>query len=61
MRLSNRYLHIRSMVSGMEMDLRLLVHSVETHKRTTQREERSVLLSTQWWVLSLISSLVIVA
>ena len=42
------------------MDIRLLVLSVETHKRTTQRKERSVLPSTQWWVLSLISSLVIV-
>ena len=42
------------------MDIRLLVLSVETHKRTTQREERSVLPSILWWVLSLISSLVIV-
>ena len=44
----------------MGMDTRLLFLSVETHKRTTQREERSVIPSTQWWVLSLISSLVIV-
>ena len=42
------------------MDIRLLVLSVETHKITTQREERSVLPSILWWVLSLISSLVIV-
>ena len=42
------------------MDIRLHVPSVGTHKKTILREGRSVLPSTQWWVLSLISSLVIV-
>ena len=33
MRLLIRYLHVKSMVSGMETDIRLRAHSVEMLKR----------------------------
>ena len=59
MRLLIRYLHIKSMVSGMETDISLRAHSVEMYKRMNLKVERNVLPSTQWKALSLTSSPVI--
>ena len=59
MRLLIRYLHIKGMVSGMEVDISLRVHSVEIHKRMNLKVERNVLPFTQWKALSLTSSPVI--
>lgn len=59
MRLSNRCLRTKDMVSGMEMGIRLRAHSLEMHKRMNLKVERNVLPSTQWKALSLTSSTVI--
>ena len=59
MRLSNRYLHIKSMLSGMDTDISLRAHSAGMRKRMNLKVERNVLLSTQWKVRSLTSSPVI--
>lgn len=49
------FLHVKSMVSGMEIDISLRVHSVEILKRMNLKVERNVLPSTQWRALSLTS------